>query len=328
MGKDEVEHIYFIARVYLAKTQLVLNHSVTRSDRNEPESEKSRQRCQKKFSKASWVFTKILSIPTNRSHRLTCMESTWVCISLHGLGNGISRASVHAQECPSDPQDSNLLSFWGILASCGSNHADLAPTHRFLNSMPLQNISRTPAECQQNTTTALTRSWHTRVPVCSTHVRQQSMSDSRIHVRRPQAHQLATSRKRNSIIITAIDNTEYKNIYYQHLLHLTKNSWLSHIRHVDEDIIGWVAVEWGTESLLVQVVSDKSNRTSKNEQSVQSANLPEIMCQDNRRLEFHMIYIEEPTLIYSSASSGVNAPLSRRRSTKHTAIQPSTFRIS
>ena len=35
-----------------------------------------------------------------------------------------------------------------------------------------------------------------------------------------------------------------------------------------------------------------------------------------------------PILMYSSASSGANAPLSRRRSTKQTAIQPSTFRIS
>jgi len=35
-----------------------------------------------------------------------------------------------------------------------------------------------------------------------------------------------------------------------------------------------------------------------------------------------------PILIYSSASSGVNAPLSRRRSTKQTAIQPSTLRMS
>ena len=35
-----------------------------------------------------------------------------------------------------------------------------------------------------------------------------------------------------------------------------------------------------------------------------------------------------PILIYSSASSGVNAPLSRRRSTKQTAIHPSTLRMS
>lgn len=34
------------------------------------------------------------------------------------------------------------------------------------------------------------------------------------------------------------------------------------------------------------------------------------------------------TLMYSSASSGVNAPLSRRRSTKQTAMHPSTFKIS
>jgi hypothetical protein len=35
-----------------------------------------------------------------------------------------------------------------------------------------------------------------------------------------------------------------------------------------------------------------------------------------------------PILMYSSASSGVNAPLSRRRSTKQTAMHPSTLRIS
>ncbi len=35
-----------------------------------------------------------------------------------------------------------------------------------------------------------------------------------------------------------------------------------------------------------------------------------------------------PILMYSSASSDVKAPLSRRRSTKQTAMQPSTFRIS
>src|SRR5436190_1675192 len=34
------------------------------------------------------------------------------------------------------------------------------------------------------------------------------------------------------------------------------------------------------------------------------------------------------TLMYSSASSGVNAPLSLRRSTKHTATHPSTLRMS
>ncbi len=41
VGVEVVEHSYFIASFDLAKTQLALSHSVTRSDRREPDREET-----------------------------------------------------------------------------------------------------------------------------------------------------------------------------------------------------------------------------------------------------------------------------------------------
>ena len=89
------------------------------------------------------------------------------------------------------------------------------------------------------------------------------------------------------------------------LLHLAEHTGLSDVRHVDEDVVGGVAVEWCAEALLVEVVADEADAATEDEQTVERANL-DVLVRLLRR----------------------KAPLSRSRSTKQTAMQPSTFRMS
>lgn len=57
------------------------------------------------------------------------------------------------------------------------------------------------------------------------------------------------------------------------LVHLAQNTRLPNIRHIDEDIVRRMTVEGCPESLLIKVMTDESNASSKNEQSVQGTDL-------------------------------------------------------
>ena len=55
--------------------------------------------------------------------------------------------------------------------------------------------------------------------------------------------------------------------------HLAEHARLRHVRHVDEDIVGGVAVERGTETFLIEVVANETNRSAKDEEAVEGTNL-------------------------------------------------------
>jgi hypothetical protein len=52
-------------------------------------------------------------------------------------------------------------------------------------------------------------------------------------------------------------------------LHFGHDTRFHDILHGDEDIIGWVTVKWCPESLLIEVVANETDTTSKNEETIQ-----------------------------------------------------------
>ena len=56
-------------------------------------------------------------------------------------------------------------------------------------------------------------------------------------------------------------------------MHTTQHPWLRYIRHVDEDIVCRVTVERCPQPLLIQVVSNETDATTKDEQAIESTNL-------------------------------------------------------
>lgn len=72
------------------------------------------------------------------------------------------------------------------------------------------------------------------------------------------------------MVINAPTNT---HVVHSTLYHLPQHPRLRQVGHVDEDIVGWVSVQRCTQSLLVKVVSDETDRAAKHEQAVQRANL-------------------------------------------------------
>jgi hypothetical protein len=46
-----------------------------------------------------------------------------------------------------------------------------------------------------------------------------------------------------------------------------------HVRHIDKDVVRRVAVQPGAQALLIQVVANETNRTTKHEQTIQSTDL-------------------------------------------------------
>ena len=59
----------------------------------------------------------------------------------------------------------------------------------------------------------------------------------------------------------------------EHLLQLAQDTRLRHVSHVDKNVIGRVTVKWGTKTLLIKVVSDKSDAASEDKEAVQCSNL-------------------------------------------------------
>jgi hypothetical protein len=83
----------------------------------------------------------------------------------------------------------------------------------------------------------------------------------------------------------------------------------------------WVTVERSAETFLIEMMADETNTAAENKESIEGADL----WNDEYEITDKVLRL---TLIYSSASSGVKAPLSRSKSTKETAMHPSTFRMS
>ena len=71
----------------------------------------------------------------------------------------------------------------------------------------------------------------------------------------------------------AIRRTPFITLVRNFSLKLDGHPGLSHVSHVDEDVVGRVTVKRSTEALLVEVVTDKTNAASKDEQTVQGSNL-------------------------------------------------------
>jgi hypothetical protein len=61
-------------------------------------------------------------------------------------------------------------------------------------------------------------------------------------------------------------------------LHLAQHSRLAQVRDVDKDVVCRVTVQWCTQPLLVEVVADETDASSKDEQPVQRANLDVLIC--------------------------------------------------
>ena len=57
------------------------------------------------------------------------------------------------------------------------------------------------------------------------------------------------------------------------LVHPSQHSGVADVRHIDEDIVGRVAVQWCSQPLLIQVVSNETDTPSKNEQAIESSDL-------------------------------------------------------
>jgi hypothetical protein len=64
----------------------------------------------------------------------------------------------------------------------------------------------------------------------------------------------------------------------QGLLHLGNNARHHNILHRNKDVIGGMAVKRCSESLLVEMVTNKTNATTKDEETVQRANLDIFIC--------------------------------------------------
>ena len=56
-------------------------------------------------------------------------------------------------------------------------------------------------------------------------------------------------------------------------MHLAQHTRLSDIRHVDEDVVRRVTVQGSLQPLLVKVVSNETDRSSQNEQTVEGTDL-------------------------------------------------------
>lgn len=57
------------------------------------------------------------------------------------------------------------------------------------------------------------------------------------------------------------------------LLHAAQDTRLRHIRHVDEDVVGGVAVQRRAQALLVEVVANEADAAAEHEQTVERADL-------------------------------------------------------
>lgn len=64
-----------------------------------------------------------------------------------------------------------------------------------------------------------------------------------------------------------------------HLLHLAQYTRLRNVSHVDKDVISRVTVKWGTEPLLIKMVSDKPDAASEDKQAVQCTDLDQSLSQ-------------------------------------------------
>jgi hypothetical protein len=62
-------------------------------------------------------------------------------------------------------------------------------------------------------------------------------------------------------------------VVHSTLCHLPQHPRLRQVSHVDEDIVSRVSVQRRTESLLIEVVSDETDRAAEHEQAVQRTNL-------------------------------------------------------
>ena len=62
------------------------------------------------------------------------------------------------------------------------------------------------------------------------------------------------------------------------MLKLYRNTWLRYVGHVDEDIVGRVAVQRCAEALLVKVVANEADAASEDEQTVERADLDVLVC--------------------------------------------------
>ena len=67
----------------------------------------------------------------------------------------------------------------------------------------------------------------------------------------------------------------YNSIHVVHstLCHLPQHPRLRQVSHVDEDVVGRVSVERCAQSLLIEVVSDETDRATKHEQAIKGTNL-------------------------------------------------------
>ena len=64
-----------------------------------------------------------------------------------------------------------------------------------------------------------------------------------------------------------------------YLLHLAQYARLRNVGHVDKNVISRMTVKWGTQSLLIKVVSDKPDAASEDKEAVQCTNLDQSVSQ-------------------------------------------------
>jgi len=62
------------------------------------------------------------------------------------------------------------------------------------------------------------------------------------------------------------------------LVHLSHHTGLHDIGHGDEDVIGRVAVQWSTETLLVEMMADEADTAPEDEEAVESADADVLVC--------------------------------------------------
>ena len=64
-----------------------------------------------------------------------------------------------------------------------------------------------------------------------------------------------------------------------YLLHLAQYARLRNVGHVDKNVISWMTVKWGTQTLLIKVVSDKPDAASEDKEAIQCTNLDQSVSQ-------------------------------------------------
>ena len=64
-----------------------------------------------------------------------------------------------------------------------------------------------------------------------------------------------------------------------YLLHLAQYARLRNVGHVDKNVISRMTVKWGTQSLLIKVVSDKPDAASEDKEAIQCTNLDQPVSQ-------------------------------------------------